>query len=431
MIPSPLEHPTYRDDLPRYPLTQQLVRTLGGTVPGPTGGYTSSSVLAPLLYLGVVQQIQTDNILPRDREPCFIQDPNGLGLLPGRYYIARLASSYDSLPVYEAIGHMPLAGLSRDQYERVINELTIGEIESLDNLNPCQLRTFIEQDISLIQTLLRDLTPLQITTLIGDLTTTELTTITTKLTTNHIITLTDNLSAEEIRKLLQILNGDQLRTLITQLTTDQLRDLLKYPAALIYRIVVDLSTNDLKDLLDIIIGETPSPLLGGQDWPPLIPGVDTQPSSTPLPLVGGYIPITVDQSDNSLYGYINGAWINLSKGPGAGGSTKFDDTGTTTDSYATVRTLENGNGLHGVFIRQNTGGANNMDFEIATTDFDGNEIISENTGVAPGNVTREVIEDLIDTASGHEAPPVKVRIRVRSTTPGNSTTYRVATSTVG
>ena len=103
--PSPLERPTFRNDLPIYPPTQQLIRLTQGTVEGPAGvaQLAGSSVSAGIYYVAFTQQRRTDSGLPRDREPCLAQDVNGLGLVPG-FYLGRLAGSHSSLPVYEIIG---------------------------------------------------------------------------------------------------------------------------------------------------------------------------------------------------------------------------------------------------------------------------------------------------------------------------------------
>lgn len=96
-IPSPLQSPVLRDDLPRYPHLQQLVRV-------------TSSLVQPFLYVAYTQQLRSDgSLLPRDREPCLALDVNHVGLPPG-YYLGRLASSSSNLPVYECIGYTAPTG---------------------------------------------------------------------------------------------------------------------------------------------------------------------------------------------------------------------------------------------------------------------------------------------------------------------------------
>lgn len=101
-LPSPMTEPTLRDDLPRYPPLVQLLRTTATTVAGPSGvaQVAASSALGPTLYVAFVQQLRTDALLPRDREPCLVDDVNGFGIEPG-YYLGRLAGSHTGLPVYE------------------------------------------------------------------------------------------------------------------------------------------------------------------------------------------------------------------------------------------------------------------------------------------------------------------------------------------
>lgn len=106
-FPSPLTEPTLRDDLPRYPGLTQLIRVTATRAPGPTGHdvhgsqQAGSSLLGPALYVAFTQQLRSDgSLLPRDREPCLADAIDGIALSPG-YYIGRLASSFNSLPVYE------------------------------------------------------------------------------------------------------------------------------------------------------------------------------------------------------------------------------------------------------------------------------------------------------------------------------------------
>lgn len=97
----PLNAPILREDLPLYPPTPQLLRVTDDRVPGPSGvaQVAGSSVLGPTLYVAYTQQMRTDGLLPRDREPCLVDDVNGDGLTAG-YYVGRLSGSHNSLPVY-------------------------------------------------------------------------------------------------------------------------------------------------------------------------------------------------------------------------------------------------------------------------------------------------------------------------------------------
>ncbi len=104
--------PKLRDDLPRYPPTLQLLRVTPATVPGPAGvaQVAGSSVPGPLLYVAFTQQLRTDGLIPRDREPCLADDVNNTGLLPG-FHLGRLAGSHNSLPVYEVVALGPTGSL--------------------------------------------------------------------------------------------------------------------------------------------------------------------------------------------------------------------------------------------------------------------------------------------------------------------------------
>lgn len=98
----PLVGQVLDESLPLYPPLLQLLRVTAATVAGPSGvaQTAGSSVLGPTLYVSYTQQLRTDGLLPRDREPCLVDDINGAGLQPG-YYLGRLAGSHTSLPVYE------------------------------------------------------------------------------------------------------------------------------------------------------------------------------------------------------------------------------------------------------------------------------------------------------------------------------------------
>lgn len=85
--------------LPNYPIHLQACRVTASTVPWPAT-YGSSSALGPFLYASFTQQLQSDFLIPRDREPCLVFDLNGNALTHG-YYLCRLAGSYNNLPVYE------------------------------------------------------------------------------------------------------------------------------------------------------------------------------------------------------------------------------------------------------------------------------------------------------------------------------------------
>lgn len=91
-----------RDDLPRYPPLLQLLRVTSTILSGPGGSSTAGGLFSNI-YVSYTEQLTTDDLAPRDREPCLVLDTNSTGLVPG-YYLGRLAGSFGGLPVYEAIG---------------------------------------------------------------------------------------------------------------------------------------------------------------------------------------------------------------------------------------------------------------------------------------------------------------------------------------
>lgn len=245
--------PKLRSDLPLYPPLIQLVRIGATTVPGPSG-YGSSSFLGPVLYVGSTQQLRTDTILPRDREPCLVIDVNGFGLPPG-YYIGRLAGSYNSLPVYEATGSaggvLALPGLTPAQVAAIMTNLSPAQIAVLLNLNPCQLQTFLSLSVSQWQILTGSLTQTQLSILVGFLTSTQLQTLVTSLNVVQLQLLTSIYDPTQIVKLLQVFTGTQISTLLTGLTTAQLLELVKYDPAYMLLIFTQLTTAQLKTLLNL------------------------------------------------------------------------------------------------------------------------------------------------------------------------------------
>lgn len=125
--PSPLTHPTLRDDLPRYPPLIQTLRITATTVPGPSGiaQLAGSSFVGPTLYVAFTQQKRTDSLLPRDREPCLVNDINGRGLSPG-FYTGRLSGTHNSLPVYDVSHGLSSTG---GQGGSGVSSLTVEEVD--------------------------------------------------------------------------------------------------------------------------------------------------------------------------------------------------------------------------------------------------------------------------------------------------------------
>lgn len=91
---------------PDYPPTDQLVRVTGAYISGPSSGASAGlgtgNTAPTVLFIASVQQLRTDTLAPRDREPCLVTEPNGATLSAG-YYLGRLAGNYQGLPVYEVI----------------------------------------------------------------------------------------------------------------------------------------------------------------------------------------------------------------------------------------------------------------------------------------------------------------------------------------
>lgn len=122
----PIAHPNLFNDLPIYPLTQQLIRVTATQAAGPSSVSqdAGSSFLAPQMHVAFVQQLRTDSLLPRDREPCLAADIRGMGITPG-FYLGRLAGSHNSLPVYEV---MSLEGAT-------IHNLTVHNLDITNDVN--------------------------------------------------------------------------------------------------------------------------------------------------------------------------------------------------------------------------------------------------------------------------------------------------------
>lgn len=96
-----LQPPTLGPQFPVYPHLTQAVRVTAATAIGPSRTVSSTVLSGPVLYISYVQQLDPSTLLPRDREPCFVVNLNGAGVLSPGYYVARLAGQYGGLPVYE------------------------------------------------------------------------------------------------------------------------------------------------------------------------------------------------------------------------------------------------------------------------------------------------------------------------------------------
>lgn len=131
--------PRFGPRQPVYPPTQQLLRVTGATVPGPGVGSSSLVPGTNVLYVAFAQQLRTDSLTTRDREPCLAVDPSGGGLSAG-YYLGRLAGSWTGLPVYEALSPVGvvqyLQSLVENIFQSFITNLTVNNLTVVNNFYP-------------------------------------------------------------------------------------------------------------------------------------------------------------------------------------------------------------------------------------------------------------------------------------------------------
>lgn len=276
MLPN-LTNPTLNLGPPLYPPLIQLLRVTSSfiSVPGSTAN----------LYISSTQQLRTDTLTPRDREPCFaVILPDSPGLLPG-YYLGRLAGSYNSLPVYEIISNSSggttvvgnsstvptslfLPGLTQQQITYLTSNLNSTQLNTLNNLTACQLQVIIQLPISQLQALTTGLTPNQLTLLVDNLTYTQLKTIVDTLTTSQTIVISS--AYPQLYSLLtQSLTTNQLTTTLGNLTSQQVSTLVD----LTFSQVQTISTLNIVQLqkltsltpyqVGILIGELTSNQLSG------------------------------------------------------------------------------------------------------------------------------------------------------------------------
>ncbi|MBX9677969.1 MAG: hypothetical protein K2X38_04335 [Gemmataceae bacterium] len=95
MPSDPLQPPALSPTLPVYGLLPQIVRTTGSPV------YDN-------VYPAMLTQY-TGNLSLRDRDPCYVTEPNGVVLGPG-YYDSLLVDSFpkEGNPLYGVIAALPL-----------------------------------------------------------------------------------------------------------------------------------------------------------------------------------------------------------------------------------------------------------------------------------------------------------------------------------
>jgi hypothetical protein len=366
-----------------------------------------------------------------------VDDLNGLGLAPGYYTNGRLAGSFNSLPVYAvgaagfasggltagAIGAgvpnpaQGLPGLTQNQYNTIIQNLSPLQISNLNNLNACQLQTFLTLTVPQQQILTGTLTPTQITNIIDNLTST------------------------------------QFINLINSLNVTQLQQLGNNPMPVgINRTPVN-DQNYVAKLSDRVISYTAI----------TAPRTVTLPPAAGFP--GGFILRLVDESgsasstntisfartgsDTIDNGSGNVTAINLAYGmgeaetngtsdwtvrafPGGGGgnanNTLTNYTGTTTAALATVFDVTNAKGLHGSFAITNTGGANNFNATLTGTDMFGTVTNFNVSGIAPN----AQVAYPFDVSNGFGVPPLKeLLFQIQDAVGGSHTTYNGYVSLVG
>lgn len=333
---NPLTPPSLRPELPIYPGLFQLLRVTSATVPGPTGGASSGvgtgNVAPPFLYVASTQQLRTDTLSPRDREPCLVNDVNSAGLIPAgqqfAYWLGRLAGSFNGLPVYEVTawpnatggssfphGLAALPGLTQAQLSTLGASLTPAQIDDLNNLTACQLQVLMQLPVVNIQ-LLSNLTPTQVANIVSNLSISQLSSVVTNISPTILSAMPPPGAVDSFVK---VLTNAQISSILTNLTSAQLLTLASYPAPTIGVLVNKLTLNDLKTLLNSS-PPVPDPVLGTQTSFPGIPVVTTRPSSTPL-TYQGYAPVVVDAT-GKLWIYTGGQYIGVtldSAGAGGGG----------------------------------------------------------------------------------------------------------------
>lgn len=355
--------PKLRDDLPRYPGTLQLLRVTTATVPGPTGGTSTGpgvgNVPPVILYVSSTQQLRTDTLAPRDREPCLVDDVNSAGLSAG-YYLGRLAGSFSGLPVYEVAtfastasagssfpqGAAGLPGLTPAQLAMVNASLTPVQIADLNNLTACQLQVLLQLPVVNIQ-LLANLTPTQLQNVVDGLQFQQLLPVATQVTSAQTLVLSSAypqlyqainllLTPTQSLQLLQALTSQQLSTLVGltpqqlqvvgQLTTAQQQQLTGLTPLQVSTLVGNLTSSQVGSLLSNLSTAQLQQL--GNNFTPaqvqqLLQGLSSQqlsklPTSqllqlgtTPAPLLGNqfspaYLPAIVGQPSSvpaALPGY--------------------------------------------------------------------------------------------------------------------------------
>lgn len=470
-LPSPFQSPTLRADRPSYPLQLQLLRVTSTVIPGPFNvlGSGGAQNVRAALYVSAVQQVQTDILFPRDREPCLALDVNGLGLAPG-LHLGRLCGNYTSIPVYSVVDNaaINLAGLTQAQINLLLQYLSLTQLGDLYNLTPCQMAVFVQltgsqmqmltssfspaqltevidaQTVTQFQALITSTTPAQLLQVVSSMTPTNYLTLVEGLPINQLIQLIQSLTQQQvtelaqltqqqIQNLLQALTVTQILTLLTSLTVQQVQNLTLYEPFQIQTLVNNLTLTQLGLVLTPGTPGRPLPQPFGDPLvPPEIPLIFGFGSSAPSKTIPGFIPVEAiadPGGTTGIYGYTGGSWTPLGGTTTAsGGTVMVEGIGTTTDAFVTIANLDvtSAKGLLAQIGVKNTGATNSLTVQVVFTDAFGGTNTSTPTSATPGGIV-----SLSSTSSSTRFPVTRVQVQVKSASPGNATTYDGKMSYVG
>jgi hypothetical protein len=94
-----LQPPFLGPQFPIYPHLMQLIRVTDATPIPTSSSSSSSSIQGNYVFAAKTQQQLDVTVAVRDREDCYLYDPNGTDLIE-HIYTARLVGSYAGLPLY-------------------------------------------------------------------------------------------------------------------------------------------------------------------------------------------------------------------------------------------------------------------------------------------------------------------------------------------
>lgn len=338
---------------PTWPLLPQVCRVYGSS-----GGSSSSSqgqaAQGVAVYAAYVQQWQPGPSL-RDREACYVWEPNGTRLGPG-YYYCRLTGTHAGIPLFTTcfllggtvtgntlvVGAV-LAGLSASQAFYLSSTFSPAQVTVLNNLTPCQLQTFLTLPVDLQLKLVNNLTPPQITAVVSNTTPAQLQPIASNLTPAQLQTF-GNFTPPQASALAEGLTSSQIQTLIVNLTPTQIAKLTNYPPNTIGVLAGNLTTPQLQTLLNL--NNLPvSPLFdsvgqnNGASKPPLESLLQTMTGSGPptyTPTSGSY-PFVESLADGRLWMWNGSKWSEVTPGVLERTTAAFDSS---TDAMATITDLD-------------------------------------------------------------------------------------------